>query len=335
MEHENQANLSIVTNPSNPLFEVVVADIHTSGMVYDESNPADFIREIAIGCNLAGITLAETKRLIAEKFNIEESVVSATVFDVYREYVNDYAAKSLSYNRKIRNNFDEEGWLKMPYLPDEVFKKLPPILRNAVLEFPDKRERDVFTTGALTVLSGLFHWVHGTYQRQKVYPNLYCFIVAPAGSGKGSMVYAKELGRPFHLSDNNRLLFLPADISAAALYQELELNNGSGIIFETEADTMAESFRQEWGKYSDSLRKAFHHELISSKRRDTGRERSSYIAIQTPKLSVALSGTKNQVRRIIQNTEDGLFSRFLFYTFRSEPEWKNSTDNDTSLDDFF
>jgi hypothetical protein len=115
----------------------------------------------------------------------------------------------------------------------------------------------------------------------------------------------------------------------------LELNAGAGIIFESEADTMAESFKQEWGKYSDSLRKAFHHELISLKRKDTGRERSAYISIPAPKLSVALSGTENQVKRIISNTEDGLFSRFLFYTFKAEPVWKSNTENDSSLDESF
>ena len=328
-------NLKTEAKTYNTVFEVVV-DIHSGGMDGENGNLEDFIRAIAIGCNLAGITLAEAKRLIAEKFNTEESVVSATVYAVYREYINDYAAESLSYNQKLRANDDEEVWLKMPYLPDDVFRQLPPILQSAVSVFSDdKRERDVFFTGVLTVLSGIFPWVYGTYKGRTVYPNLFCFVVAPAGSGKGSMVFAKELGMRLHRIDNDKQLFIPANISAAALYQELAINEGIGILFETEADTMTASFRQEWGNFSDSLRKAFQHESISSQRRGTEGGRRSHIEIQTPKLSVALSGTKKQVNGIIQNTEDGLFSRFLFYTFRSEPVWKNSTSNDTSLDDFF
>ena len=332
MENDNQANLSIVTNPSNPLFEVV-ADIHTKGMVYDESNHEDFIRTIAIGCNLAGITRAEAKRLIAERCNLQESVVSATVYAVYREYVNDYAAKSLSYNMKLRANDDEEVWLKMPYLPDYVFTKLPQILQSAVLKFPDdKRERDVFFTGALAVLSGLFPWVHGVYRGKTVYPNLYCFVVAPAGSGKGSMIFAKELGIPFHNKD--RRLFIPANISTAALYEELEITEGTGILFESEADTMSDAFKQDWGGYSTILRNAFQHESVSLKRKDFGKDRR-YLEIPVPKLSVVLSGTKNQIKGIIPDAENGLFSRFLFYTFRSERVWKDDTDDDLSLDDFF
>ena len=331
MEQDNE--LMTVPKTYATTFDVVW-DIHARGMVCDESNREDFIRAIAIGCNLAGITRSEAKRLIAERFNTAESVVSATVHSVYRQHENDYAANTFSYNMKVRSNCDEADWSKLPYLPDEVFAKLPPILQRAVSVFPDKRERDVFFTGALTVLSGIFNWVHGTYKGRTVYPNLFCFVVAPAGSGKGSMVFAKELGMSLYRTDNNKRLFIPANISEAALYQELAINEGTGIIFETEADTMAASFKQEWGNFSDSLRKSFQHESISLQRKGAEGGRR-YTEIPTPKLSVALSGTKKQVSGIIQNTEDGLFSRFLFYTFRSEPVWKNSTSNELSLDDYF
>jgi hypothetical protein len=36
---------------------------------------------------------------------------------------------------------------------------------------------------------------------------------------------------------------------------------------------------------------------------------------------VALAGTPGQVESLIKSAEDGLFSRFLFYTFKSEPVW--------------
>ena len=332
MEQVNELSIA-TTRTCNTVFDVVVG-IHTNGMVYDESNSEEFIRQIAVGCNCAGLTPSEAKRLIVERFNSEESVVSTIVNTVYRQDVNDYATKALTYNLKYRSNYDEEEWLNSPYIPEDVFRQLPPILRRAVSVFPDKRERDTFFTGALAVLSGLFDWVHGTYKGRTVYPNLYSFIVAPAGSGKGSMLFAKKLGMPFH-NINDKQLFIPANISAAAIFQELEINAGTGIFFESEADTMADSFKQEWGKYSPILRSAFQHEIISIKRKDADRGRRSRIEIPTPKLSVALSGTKNQVRGIISNTEDGLFSRLLFYVYRSEIVWKNSTNNDLSLDDFF
>lgn len=36
----------------------------------------------------------------------------------------------------------------------------------------------------------------------------------------------------------------------------LQANEGIGLIFETEADTLSNSMKQEWGSFSDVLRKA-------------------------------------------------------------------------------
>jgi hypothetical protein len=38
-------------------------------------------------------------------------------------------------------------------------------------------------------------------------------------------------------------------------------------MFETEGDTLAQTFKSEHGNYSDGFRKAFHHEKISYLRR--------------------------------------------------------------------
>jgi Protein of unknown function (DUF3987) len=45
--------------------------------------------------------------------------------------------------------------------------------------------------------------------------------------------------------------------------------------------------------------------------------------LEFPRLSVALSGTPLQVQRLIPSAEDGLFSRFIFYVFRVEPDWQD------------
>ena len=53
------------------------------------------------------------------------------------------------------------------------------------------------------------------------------------------------------------------------------------------ADTLSNVFKQEWGSYSDLLRKAFHHERVSSSRK----ENNKFTEVINPKLSIALSGT--------------------------------------------
>src|SRR5690554_8197994 len=48
-----------------------------------------------------------------------------------------------------------------------------------------------------------------------------------------------------------------------------------------------------------------------------------FFEIENPQLSVVLTGTPNQIVNIIHSAEDGLFSRFLFYTFSAKPVWKS------------
>ena len=54
-----------------------------------------------------------------------------------------------------------------------------------------------------------------------------------------------------------RMLLIPANSSATAVYQTLNENNGIGLIFETEGDTLANTFNSDYGNYSDGFRKAF------------------------------------------------------------------------------
>jgi hypothetical protein len=47
------------------------------------------------------------------------------------------------------------------------------------------------------------------------------------------------------------------------------------------------------------------------------------IDLERPALSLLLTGTPNQIKRLIPSTEDGLFSRFAFYSLNGLPEWRD------------
>lgn len=104
------------------------------------------------------------------------------------------------------------------------------------------------------------------------------------------------------------------------LIKHLEDNDGMGAIVESEADTLSGTLKQDWGRYSDILRNAFHGETIT-KSRVTGME---YSEIKSPKFSIALTGTPNQLNSLITSVEDGLFSRFIFYRYKMTPKWINT-----------
>jgi len=129
------------------------------------------------------------------------------------------------------------------------------------------------------------------------------------------------------------MLVIPANNSATGLFQILNDNNGKGLIFETEGDTLAQTFKSEYGNYSDGFRKAFHHETITYNRRKD----REFVEIDKPRLSALLSGTPRQVSTLIPNAENGLFSRFIFYFMNIRYEWKDvfAGESGQTLDHYF
>jgi len=241
-----------------------------------------------------------------------------------------------------------------PQLPVEVYTKLPVILRESCELFENGIERDVFLIASLAVISGCLPNIAGTYFEENYTAHLYAFVTAPAGSGKGKMKWAKYFGETIHnemleqsyrerdayeseleryetltkpqkqdtvrpSEPKKRMLYIPANSSSSAFIQTLYDNNFNGVIFETEADTLADTFKQEWGNFSYVLRKAFHHENTSMSRRKDNES----IDIKDPHLAMVLSGTPKQVNNIMPDVENGLFSRFMYYAFTDNSEFKN------------
>ena len=240
-------------------------------------------------------------------------------------------------------------WIKsadeLPAFPECVFEQLPPFLCEVVGNSISEDDRDTILIGAIVCLSVCFHNVCGVYDERIVYPNLYLFVVADAGMGKGALTLCRELVAPINRNLHElsqrmeqeykeamntyiknrksdgaampteppmRMLIIPANSSASSLLKILGDNDGVGLLFESEGDTLSQTLKSDYGNYSDVLRKAFHHELVSlSRRKDR-----EYCEVCNPRVSVALAGTPEQVRRLIPDAENGLMSRFCFYIIR-------------------
>ncbi len=251
--------------------------------------------------------------------------------------------------------------VQLPNFPESLFPQLPEFLKRVVQVAASAEEKDILLLGSITAISGCLPKLFGIYDGRKVFPNLFLFITAQASAGKGRLIHCRQLVHPIHreLRDRARelkqryemelakfnaskgkdenaekpakppekMLFIPANNSSTGAYQLLGDSDGRGIIFETEGDTLAQAFKSDYGNYSDGFRKAFHHETISYYRR-TDRE---YVDIENPCLSTVLSGTPQQVSALIPGAENGLFSRFMFYSMNVRPVWKNvfesATDN--------
>jgi len=222
-------------------------------------------------------------------------------------------------------------------LPSDIYGLLPQSLKAITDLFDRPVDKDVFLTGALPVLAGSMLDVRTKYGSQNHSLNVYTCIVADAGSGKGNMRLARDLGRRIHddlVAESRKLhqawksdqtsdpippefksFYLAGDASAAGLKESLEANS-HGVIFETEIRTLTNVLGQDWGSFRDVLLKGFQNEPITMKRKD-----HVPIHLSHPAFSIALSGTPGSFREIINSTEDGLFSRFLFYSFSTNPEF--------------
>lgn len=263
--------------------------------------------------------------------------------------------KSPEISSKLKNEETSNDVIfNTPQIPSDVYQQLPETLKESTNMFNDAIEKDVLLIGVLSVVSGCLPNIEGIYFDEPVSAHLYSFITAPAGSGKGKLKWAKYFGLKIHksmveqsarakeeyeqelenynnLNKNQRqgverprepkhkMFYIPANSSSSAFIQALSDNDFKGIIFETEADTLAGTLKQDWGNFSDVLRKAFHHESTNMFRRKD----NEHIEVEDPHLAISLSGTPKQVHNMMPDVENGLFSRFLYYAFEDYSDFKN------------
>ncbi len=240
----------------------------------------------------------------------------------------------------------------LPTFSQSIHENLPLIMQRVIADSHSDEDADILILGSLTVISACTPNVYGVYDRRPVHANLFLYVTAPASAGKGRLSLCRHLAEPLHqyLRDkykrdmqkyNEELaayavnkktslavqpkeppflsLIIPANSTATVVYQTLSENDGVGLLFETEGDTLANAFNSDLGNYSDGFRKAFHHETISYLRKKD----HEYVEILRPKFSAVLSGTRQQIYSLIPNAENGLFSRFIFYSMQTELVWRD------------
>ncbi|MFK8008965.1 MAG: DUF3987 domain-containing protein [Saprospiraceae bacterium] len=348
---------------------------------YVEGNRNNFIYLFASNCNREGISESEVLNFAKQEFNLPIGELQSSIRSAFHHHSIEHGKKSRKVSKKKQSKQYQhldaqelfyEQMMTTPCFPKKVYQQLPQLLKKCCEVFESEREKDVFLTGALGILSGSLTEMEGTYDGRTEFSNLFTFIIAPPANGKGAMKYAAMLGDAFHqkLAEERqeslaqyrvemteyrsavrdfskgkrnefpeepevpdlKLFFIPANSSSAMVIKHLQESDGVGVICETEADTLGNVLKQDWGGFSDLLRKAFHFESISYSRKSN----DEYIEIRAPRLSVVLSGTPGQIFKLIPSAEDGLYSRFCFYAFNSGLNWRDvSVTNKQDLKIFF
>ena len=228
-------------------------------------------------------------------------------------------------------------------------------------------QRDILLLGALTALGATMErYVRCSYSGKYQSPCLQTFFVAPPASGKSGLSLIRLLVEPIHdkirqqvdeemkayrkekknyellgkervnteapQMPPNKMFLISGNNSGTGILQNIMDANGTGLICETEADTIASAISSEYGHWSDTLRKAFDHDRLSYNRR-TDQE---YREVKRIFLAVLLSGTPAQVRALIPSAENGLFSRQLFYYMHGIYTWADQfACGEIDLDEIF
>ena len=262
---------------------------------------------------------------------------------------------------------DPEEMPTLPLFPASIYSALPSLLKDATDLMHTDQEKSLVLIGGIVTLSSALLPLRTVYFGKTIYPNMYLFVPGPAGAGKGKLDFCFRLVKPIHKEKLDRwltakdeykkeyarykrqkkgenidppekppiqLLRVPANSSATS-FQQAMAENGNLLMFETEGDTVVNAFSSDYGDYSDAFRKAFAHESFGYLRRgDDGEERE----IDNPRLATVLSGTPEQVKSLIRDSENGLLSRFMFFCVNATPEWLDGFDSygsDAPLEETF
>jgi len=233
----------------------------------------------------------------------------------------------------------------------------PRFLQQAVDCGESKAQRDILLLGAITVLGATLNkLVCFNYGHKDHYPCLQTFILALPASGKGALAWTRQLAEPIHqerlssylqkMKDYHvektkwdymgkertkhtepemprmKLFFIAGDNSGTGIQENLMDNNGTGMICESEADTVSTAIGTDYGHWSHTLRNAFDHDRLAYNRRTNHEYRECGQLL----LSLLLSGTPAQLCPLIPSPENGLFSRQLFYYMPPIQEWVSQFD---------
>lgn len=269
-----------------------------------------------------------------------------------------------SKNPEIQSHVVGSKWIldedELPRFPQSVYDSLPPFLHEVMTNSVADDDRDMLLIGTLACLSATLHNVSGKYDKDYWYPMLYFFVMAEAGMGKGALTYCRQLVAPINKDlrevseqqireyneakrmakqeggsepgdePKRRTLFIPTNSSASAFVEQLDNNDGIGLLFDTECDTLSSVLKSDFGDYSSYLRKGYHHEPIELSRRKDNEFRS----IEHPMIAMCLSGTPEQLHSLTPDTENGLFSRILYYHIPFKVEFRDTLmeDGDDATD---
>ena len=259
---------------------------------------------------------------------------------------------------------------EVPYLPDELFDRLPDFLKRGLMHVRNKRERDILLLSMITNISGCLPGVRMNYGGMVYSADLYLVALAGSGRGKGVMQlaailpaaiqeYYDELNRKDEREYRQKLLKWNLEERLAAQEKRVpDLDQCPEMPVERilkVAPNISKSqliLALEAGGAVGLVMNASELDMISSamhqeygKHDDVMRaasqheEVSSYfktdhrlVVVSDPHLALCASGTPAQLHKFISSLENGMYSRVAFYVGQAHWEYKSANPGKARLD---
>ena len=113
---------------------------------------------------------------------------------------------------------------------------------------------------------------------------------------------------------------LPGAKRGAEIMEDIIDYDGRGLIAEVEAEPVANGVAGDYWRWQDAMRKDFDNERLYVSRREGGKSRE----VICPAVSVLLSGSMQQLQRLIPTVDNCLFSQQLFYCMPDDKTFRNT-----------
>ena len=244
---------------------------------------------------------------------------------------------------------------------NSVLESMPKMLSKPVQLMNTVDEKLMGLYAVTTIAGSLMPNVWFNYNDMITYPQIMMLIVYPPASGKGKVKLFFRLVNGINkeqISENNALLkeyyadleiykkakkndgtkapkkprvpllTIPGNTTSSKLIEQLAENDGemAGLIMESEIDGLTNMMGNQHGRDNSMvLRKAYHNETISQMRKNN----AEHLVVNTPKLSILITGTPSQVSGLFQSNQDGTFSRFTILQGGGKSKWKDVKPCDT------
>jgi hypothetical protein len=287
---------------------------------FEIGNRNKFIYRLANNCNKLGLCQDFAIELCSEKYSedgFDEQEIERIIKSAYR---NTTEHNIWTRRKTVEGNVPSEAskLYDTPFFDEAVFQDIPSLIREATSLFSEKRERDIFLVSYLTIISGYMHKARGWYRTDFVYPNLFLFVSGLSAWGKNAMSKAADI---FSWLKGSAKAEFPEIYSLNSSYKsiikKLNESKGVGVLFDDEFEALSKFRKHDRDGLNHLLKQGYDNRNLPYGRSYHYPE----VVAKEPKFSFLTAGNLYQIPQFIINTEDGSYSRHLFYAAKEIVEF--------------